>query len=169
MFLCRNNWYTDLSPWSWDNVPSFSIKTFSLWVWFNSTYLAKLYSRTYKNKWRKYADSCDFFKAISHTLILILVYAILDHLGPWSWCNCSLRSPWCSWSWSSISAINNQSDLFTCSWIQTVSINNIMLVCRACLDNMLKWRNYQLDLLSSKHHILKRMNSTFYFLILICD
>ena len=52
------------------------------------------------------------------------------------------------------------SDLSTCSWIQTVSTNTITPVCRACLGIMLKYEICQLDLLSSKHDILERMNPT---------
>ena len=142
----------------------FPWKTFSLWVWFNSAYLAKLYTRSYKKDKEKTQTLVISSRQIISRWSASLIINLWITLMHWSWVldlvlwDHSL-DVWSSWSCSSIKSLQPSADLFTCSWMKTVSQNTNMPVWMACLDNMLKWRHYQLGLLASKHYILK-MNST---------
>ena len=151
---------------------------------FKSIHLAKSNTRIYK-KIKENTQTLVHLLGILNldlemnrsTLIISLDYSS-DHLGSWSWVNCSLilsqlfveikhLKPGSSWSWSSVISINNQCldrmsppVLAYKQSVQTLSCLSAEPVRGACLDIMLKWRIYQFSLLSSKHYILKKMNPT---------
>ena len=159
MFLCRNSWYTDLSPWSWDNVSSFSMKNlFFVEVIYVSTLGINCTQDPIEIR-KNYADSCVIFKATNLTLILILDHQSIDHLAlilsSWSVLWDLFLDAWSSWSCSSMNSSNHQPiSSPVLGWNQSVQTPSCLFVWTTCSSEEI----YQLSLLASKHYILKRMN-----------
>jgi len=168
VFLCRNSWYTDLSPWSWDNVSRFSMKNL---FFVEVIYVSKLGINCTQDPIYNWSKTPGLLWILQGRKFRIDPHPWLsDHLALFlrSW-SCSLRS--LSWCLVYLSLFFNDlsqtsADLFTCSWMKSVSTSIIKPVWMSCSNNMLKWRNYQLGLLSSKHYILKRMNPTLHLSLL---